>query len=242
MTNRRVFCAGCEEAERLATANHSAMFCAQCSRVCFPGKELTRAQKAERAEAALLRIDRPTAIESESVASSAVVAFVADVLAWDARKARLEPHEPSITASALRAAELGIVGNGCSSTLGGRVGGVPVSEGPRIGTSAVADGDAKYSGLDDEHKATVHAVTEDGHGLVECSVVLAPSIPPKTLSLATRVGLRLAPPGQRRTWLRKILERDSRGVFLGAHELGMKRLEAAARAWFASLDERRSVA
>lgn len=234
MTIRRVFCAGCEDAERFATANHSAMFCMQCGKVCFPGKEQTQEKRLKRAEAALQRIDRPTAIERDAATNVIVVAFVADVLAWDARKARLEPHEPSITASALRAAELGIVGNGCSSTLGGRVGGVPVSEGPRIGTAAVVDGDRRYHALEDEPRATVHAVTDDGHGLMECNVVLVPSQAPRALSLPTRLGLVLAKPGQRRDWYRKIAERDSRGALIGANELGAERLEEAARAWFAA--------
>lgn len=249
---RRVFCAGCVEAELRATANHCAYFCGMCSRVRFPNAALSVADPDERLrqreEKLLAKIDRPTALDRPGSLRDSTVTFVIDVLVWDVKKARLERGSPlrSTFTNVLVATELGIVGSGCSSSVG------PYSAAatrggqlPSLDARLVADGDACVSELSDAQRETIDAITEDAHGLLDFAVVLVPGQPARELSLATRLGLQLAKPGQRRDWFRKIAERDSRGALLGANELGTNRLNSTADAWFrakASLDLARFVA
>lgn len=249
---RRVFCLGCVEAERCATANHCAYFCGVCGRVRFPNVALSLVDEdvrlRVREEQLLKKIDRPTALDRASTLQDRTVTFVIDVLVWDVKKARLERGSPlrSTFTNVLVATELGIVGSGCSSSVGPYSAAATRGEQlPSLDARLVADGDACLSELNVAQRETVDAITEDGHGLSDCAVVLVPGQPPRDLSLATRLGLQLAKAGQRRDWFRKIAERDSRGALLGANELGTQRLNSAADAWFRARDQReasRSVA
>ncbi len=241
MTIRRVFCAECSESERIATENHCAVFCVQCGRVRFPnvslalGTEEQRLQRREERNARLSRIDRPTALDRASSLPDRTVAFVLEALVWEVKKARLERSSSlrSTFTGVLTAAELGIVGSGCSSSVGPYSAAATRGEQlPMLDARLVAEGDARYAGLAPAERETVSVLTDDEHGPSDFAVILAPGQPARTLSLATRVGLQLASAGVRRDWYRKIVARDSRGPLLGANELGTKRLNAGAAAWF----------
>lgn len=251
MTIRRVFCAECLEADRIALANHCAVFCVQCGRVRFPNVALAlegEERRLQRKEERLARIDRPTTLDRSTSLAARTVAFVLEVLVWEVKKARLERSSPlrSTFTGVLVATELGIVGSGCSSSVGPYSAAATRGEQlPMLDARLVAEGDERYYALAPEERETVDIVTEDEHGPMDFAVILAPGQPARTLSLATRVGLQLASPGVRRDWYRKIISRDSRGVLLGANELGTERLNAGADAWFGadgSSTDARSVA
>lgn len=242
---QRVFCAGCEEAVRCATANHCAYFCGLCGRVCFPSSANDEERRSQRKAERLLAIDRPTAFDRKSTLADHVATFVVSVLVWDVKRVRLEQRSllRSTFTGVLVATELGIVGSGCSSSVGPYSAAATRGEQlPPLDARLVADGEARYHALSGEHRETVDLICDDERGLNHCDVVLVPDQPARSLSLATRIGLQLAKPGQRRDWFRKIAERDSRGALFGANELGTKRLDDAAKQWFASSEHEQSTA
>lgn len=154
--------------------------------------------------------------------------LVRELLAFSLAELRAERKASApigATAIAMRAAEQGYFGDGCSSRWidSSRFAPNTIEARPSLTTRERLDA------LGASERRTAEFVMEDAHGdgLAEVNIEGRAY----TLSLAARAGFELAPPKQRKQWLRKFAERDSRPAILGSTELGETLLAELAKAW-----------
>jgi hypothetical protein len=174
----------------------------------------------------------PKPAPAERVAS--VDAFVNALLRWQSHVARVEREAfgggSSSFIVAMRALETGVVGTGNSGTKGCLTGSPP----ERDDIAAVDPIDAaRYRAIGRLHQATADAVIDDGQGDHDVEIDIGAGAP-VSLSLAQRVGWRIATGAQRTKWLAKFIGRDSRPALTGMTEAGQLALRSAADAWFAA--------
>lgn len=170
-----------------------------------------------------------------------VTAFVRDLLALHLAQVRSESttssgkfvvqRGESSTASILRMAESGIVGNGCKGTKGTWAG---APQEPREVDAVPVDAasERRFAQLGGPSRETALAILADGQG----DRVASETVAGKTheLTLEQRLGLRLADEITQRRWLKHVRHRDTGPMLAGSAELGATRLRAAAGAWWAA--------
>ncbi len=168
-----------------------------------------------------------------------VTTFVRELLALHLALARAEgttesgkfavQRGESSTASILRCAESGIVGNGCKGTKGTWAG---APQEPRELPAVLVDGESerRYRVLSGTARETAKAIVADAQGDRVAPVEVAGKT--HALTLEQRLGLRLADTLTLRRWLKHAGNRDTGPMLLGSAELGAKRLRDAAEAWW----------
>lgn len=226
----REACAECRVIQRAMLADPAGATPQTCA-VC--GAEyLYRAAKRER-----LRAPRPIGIDPREEVR--VTTFVRELLALHLALARAESttasgkfvvaRGESSTASILRCAESGIVGNGCRGTKGTWAG-APQEPRELPAMPVDAASERRYRTLSGIARETAKAILEDAQGDRVAPVDVAGRT--HALTLEQRLGLRLADTLTTRRWLKHAGNRDTGPMLLGSAELGAKRLREAAEAWW----------
>lgn len=158
--------------------------------------------------------------------------YIYDVICWDSLAAKTQTRDigqQSNFQGIAQAISSGIVGTGNSGTKSVRSAGfTPEFERHVIEADPVAH--ARYMALVGDAFLTTRCVVTDGQGdqLIECEF----GTRKKSLTLAQRVGLRMANSKQREKWYKRLASGDSDSALFGANLLGETMLFEATKAWF----------